>query len=315
MSFLRVLLLFFIFGKVTAAEYTIVYVHIGERLPSYLNDSIEQARLFNPDCPIVLIANEIAVKNFFSDSHVSIITCESLTVTSEHQMFQKRTKLNQTVMDGFWRYTSERFLYLYDWMATNEIENVFHLENDVMLYVNLEELLPVFQKFYPGIAATFENDSKCIPGFVYVGNNTAMQKLAHCFAKYATKALTDMKLLAVFRKEQKKDVIDCLPLIMESYVMEKGSSRKLPFCNHVNEFHSLFDGAAIGVHLDGMDPCKGPFPVGYKMKSLFDPSLLTYEWIDDEAGRRIPYATYGTETYRINNLHIASKRLHLFNSL
>lgn len=222
--------------------------------------------------------------------------------------------------EGYLRYTSERFLYLYDYMIAFKAKNVFHIENDVMLYVDLKELFPIFQRFYPGIATTFESEFKCIPGFMFIAQEKSMQKLAAFFAKNASKGLVDMKVLALFWKESQE--IDCLPMIMESYLQEHVPisfnnsllKKKKRHCNHIEQFGSIFDGAAIGVFFDGLDPTKEDFPPGYLMKTLFDPSLLDYTWVTDEKGRKVPYAIYGDEIYRINNLHIASKRLELFTS-
>ncbi len=78
--------------------------------------------------------------------------------TTEHEEFQKKTKLDDKSREGFWRYTSERFLYLNDFINQFQLNNVFHLEYDNMLYVDLEELLPIFENKYSGIGATFDND-------------------------------------------------------------------------------------------------------------------------------------------------------------
>ena len=303
------------------ASYCIVCVHIGPRLPSYLEIALDQARLFNPECPIILIANEAALIGFEPRSNVTIIPCESLPLTQEHQEYQKRTKLNDPIREGYRRYTSERFLYLYDYMVAFGTKNIFHIENDVMLYADLGKMLPVFEKFYPGIATTFESEFKCIPGFVFIANEEAMQKLANKFAKKASKAMSDMKLIALFWKNH-KEIIDCLPMITERYLLEHTPPspenrllrKKQRHCKHIAQFGSIFDGAAIGIFFDGLDPAKGNFPPGYLMKMLFNPSQIDYAWNYDEEGRKVPYAIYENEIYRINNLHIASKRLERFTS-
>lgn len=323
-QFLYVFLcVFLLLGSSSEAEYRIVYVHIGEFLPSYLEISIDQARLFNPTCPIVLIANEQALKNFTSSSNIEMISCESLSPTQEHNYFCQNTSHPTKPLNGFWRYTSERFLYLNDYIQEYAIENVFHLENDVMLYADLELLLSLFIQYYPGIGTTFERPHKCIPGFVYISNKEAMKKMATYFAKYASRGFSDMKLIGIFKDEQPNHIIGALPLMMASYAIEQtvesqGSrllKRKQEYCQHIDAFNSIFDAAAIGIFLGGIDPLKVLAPPDYKRADLFfNPSLLTYEWQYDQRGRKIPYACYGNEKYKINNLHVASKKLHLFTS-
>ena len=288
--------------------YSIVCVHIGPELPSYLDTALAQARLFNPDSAIVLIANAEALEGFDRRSDITCVSCESLPQTLEHETFLKRTKSPV----GYQRYVKERFLYLYDYMAASSATNVFHIENDVLLYVDLGKLLPVFQQYYPGIGATFESPFKCIPGFLFVAHPGAMQKLASYFAIKAPYEISDMGLIAQFWKRHERE-IDCLPMMVERYFLDHSNSEtKRRHCNHIAQFGSIFDGAAIGVFFDGVE--RAGFPPGYRMKALFDPALVNYGWELDEEGRRVPYAIYGGEKCRINNLHIASKRLELFSS-
>ena len=296
--------------------WSIVCVHIGETLPPYLEIALEQARLFNPEASIVLIANAEALESFHSRIDVTAVSCESLPRTQEHEKFLEKMKSAA----GYLRYTSERFLYLYDYMAASGAKDLFHIENDVLLYADLGELLPLFQQYYPGIAATFESPFKCIPGFLFVATPDAMQKLAKHFAAKAPYPMNDMQVIALYWKEHRKE-IDCLPMMMERYFLDRMPAdvhsrlweKKQRYSNHIAEFQSIFDGAAIGVFFDGV--AKAGFPPGHLMRALFDPSLITYIWELDAKGRRVPYALYGGEKYRINNLHIASKRLERFLSM
>lgn len=297
--------------------YSLVFVHIGRTLPPYLEIALKQARLFNQECPLVLIANKEALESFNLDLDVQVVSCESLPQTTEHQEFLQRTKFSDQVFFGYKRYTSERFLYLYDYMKAFEVKNVFHLENDVMLYVDLQEIFSIFQRHYPGMGATFESESKCIPGFVFIADKRALQKLARHFVVNASKGVLDMQILASFGKNCKEE-IDCLPMIMDSYLQDhfQGAclEKRKSHSKHIDEFGSIFDGASIGVFFDGLSADKGNFPPGYLMKKLFNPSLLDYKWEEDELGRKIPYAVYRGKSYKINNLHIASKRLERFTS-
>ena len=44
------------------SEYTIVFVHMGSSLPSHIGTAIKQARLFNPNCRMILITNQDLLK-------------------------------------------------------------------------------------------------------------------------------------------------------------------------------------------------------------------------------------------------------------
>lgn len=304
-----------------AEGYSIVFIHIGPTLPRYTETALLQARAFNPDCPIILVANECAFAHFAWKEdfklNVTQVSCESLKKTLDHQRFIKDSKCT----DPFWRYTSERFLYLNDLIAQYKLENVFHLENDNMLYVNLEELLPVFKSQYPGMAATFDNDERCIPGFVYISSSYSVNSLAKCFADHAKKGLNDMQILSIFKNTNKRGLIANLPIIMEEYIdknllispMGHLAKNKHDYCNNIDVFQSIFDAAALGQYLGGINPANGDSSPGFiNERCLFNPSLLTYEWLVDEQGRKVPYAIFDGKKYRINSLHIHSKNLEAF---
>lgn len=320
-----VILLWVLYGKIAYGEtnYNLVFIHIGKSIPSYVETAINQARNFNPDCQIILIANNEALKKLNSNlrsKNVVYTPCESLPMTPQHLAFRKTTNW----ANGFWRFTCERFLYLHDLMEYLNLECVFHLENDNMLYVNLGSLLPIFQTYYPGIAATFDNDQRCIPGFIFVSNKNVMRRLADFFSKLARKSYTDMQTIALFKDANGSEVIDYLPIIPETYpethplISESGHTveKKERFFNHIELFCSIFDAAAIGQYLGGIDAnMHGVSNPGFiNESSIFNPSFFDYEWIKDPEGRKVPFAVFGNKKYRINNIHVHSKNLDLFAS-
>lgn len=307
-------------------EYAIVFVHIGKELPSYLETSLTQARLFNKKSPIILIANQEALNKLsanLSSQQIKTIPCESLQKTLEHEAFLRDFPPSD-FREGFWTYTIERFLYLNDLLSQHKLNNVFHLENDVMLYVDLGELLPVFRRHYKGIASTFDNDQRCIPGFFFIQNPEAMHKLAIFFAQQAKYGKNDMQVVGLFEKEYDKATIDFLPIIMSEYrdthrlVSRAGHTPHTPerYSNHMDSFKSIFDAAALGQYLGGIDRRNADIGAGFVNEScVFDPSYLKFVWETDQEGRKIPFALFKDNKFRINNLHIHSKMLHNFSSL
>src|SRR3990167_4816138 len=103
-------------SEIKSSEFTIVFVHIGEALPDYLDWALIQARLFN-DCKIVLIANEQPLdryQSFLKDHNITGVSCESLQKTVHHKEFIKHSPLDRNFRGGFWYLASERFFYLDD---------------------------------------------------------------------------------------------------------------------------------------------------------------------------------------------------------
>lgn len=310
-----------------SSEHSIVFIHIGKTIPDNVPVALLQARTFNPDCPIIFIANEEALMNFkLSDpqANITYVFCESLDKTPEHVKFSKKTGLNSQWREGFWLYTSERFLYLNDLMVQYGLKNVFHLEHDNMLYVDLEELLPTFEAYYQGLGITMDNDDRCIPGIVYVHNTIAMKLLASFFADNAGDNHNDMQILSRFKKAYGRKLTQNLPIITREYVDTQRlvsphghtGRDKNEYCQHIEQFQSIFDAAAIGQYLGGIDPFNGHSTPGFINEScVFNPSLLSYEWIEDDKGRKVPYAVYANKKFRINNIHVHSKNLLQFASI
>jgi len=320
------LLLILPINSFAICDYSIVFVHIGNNIPSYTSTALSQARKFNPECPIILLAEQSAIENFDAPNvsdNISYITCESLTKTKEHQLFITKSTLNDQWREGFWRYTSERFLYLQDLIVDYDLKNVFHMEYDNMLYANLEEMLSTFTTQYPGIAATFDNDNRCIPSFIFIPNKKEITLLAKCFAVNAKKNLNDMEIVAIFKHQYGNVHIDYLPIITNEYVKtyplvsDYNHTTQNPknFCKNIDLFQSIFDGAALGQYLGGIDPRNGPSVPGFINEScLFQPDKIKIEWELDGLGRNVPYVIYPDKKYRINNLHIHSKKLENFKS-
>jgi len=303
--------------------HAIVFIHLGDELPLYIEDSLAQARMFNT-CDIYLLANQrafdVSVINFQQIS-IKPVAVETIQRADMHAQYVKKSTLDYPGWKGFWLYTSERFLYLNDFIQQNNMKQVFHLENDVMLYVDLDELMPVFKKYYPQLAAVFDNDQRCIPSFVYSAQPEAMQKLAQFFLQYPSK--NDMDVLGLF-KQMHGEYIKSLPIIMSSYKarfpLQSSAGhitmRPREYSQHMRGFKSIFDAAAIGQFLGGIDPRHGDSRPGFINEScLFDPSRLKYMWKRDAQDRLVPYASFNDKVYRINNLHIHSKNLKAFSSL
>ncbi len=305
------------------AQANIIYVHLGSSLPSYIYIALEQARLFNPDADLYLIANQQAIDQSeynFAKLCLKIVLCENLRMSSYHSKFMQKSTLNNDFREGFWRKASERFFYLHECIVLNDLKNVVHLESDNLIYVTISEILYGLEH-YNGIGAVFDCDERCIPSFVYIKNGAAIEDLVSFMAHHAQAGHTDMEILALYKKLNASDRIDALPLIMPSYLNNyplRNALKQVPknealYSNYFNDFNSIFDGAALGQYLGGIDPRNGPSSPGFINETcIFNPSHLAFEWIKDEQGRKIPYACFNNIRYRINNLHIHSKRLQDF---
>src|SRR5262245_22906677 len=156
----------------------LMFVHLGEELPPWLSCALAQARDFTT-CPIYLIAAARALSTAATDPRLdlNVVPLEEIGVSEKQEMFQQTSRLDTSFRDGFWTRTTERFFTVEAVMTRLTLESVFHLENDVMLYADLRSAAPLFETLYSGIAATFDNDNRCVPGLVYFRDVTAVARL------------------------------------------------------------------------------------------------------------------------------------------
>ncbi len=313
-----------LFGSEEAAtekSHSLVFIHIGNAFPKHLKDSIAQARLFNPCCEIFLIGNQSALQGFNEPSlEIIFIPIESLKPSKWHQMF-----IEASTAEAFWRYTLERFLVLDDFIQQYSLYSVFHIENDVMLYFDLSQHLSTFQTYYANKMATvFDCDERSVPSFVYFDNPTVSELLAEFIAARAHWNDTDMHLLSLFKDQNYKIRADHLPILIPSYaddypltnIFKQTSKDPKPFYTCLEQFQMLFDAAALGQFLGGIDPILGPSKPGFLGEaSIFLPAFFQFKWELDLQQRWIPYISYAGQTYPIANLHIHCKDLASFSSL
>jgi hypothetical protein len=174
------------------------------------------------------------------------------------------------------------------------------------------------------IGATFDNDSRCIPGFLYIDSLKPLSEWIAFIASKASIGENDMALFGKFRSLYYKKYIDHLPIAPLAYGAQYpletyqgvGVKQATDYSNHFEQFQSIFDAAAFGQYLGGQDPIHQNSGPGFINEScVFNPARFSIQWEKDAQGRWIPMAAFQETTFPINNLHIHSKRLGAFSSL
>jgi hypothetical protein len=302
---------------------TIVFVHLGADLPAWLATTLEQSRIFN-SCPILLVAGSAALAraSIPQSLQISTLPLEETGLSEKHRTFRRVAPFDRQFREGFWTFTSERFFVLESAMQKLSLQNVIHLENDVMLYCSVADLMPHLSRLYQGIAATFDNDTRCVPGIVYLPNQRSIAALTdfylHVLQQLAhlpdIRGLNDMQVLGALRQHGRA-LIDHLPIVPPDYPgalrSAAGHVASDPACYSRN-FESLgliFDAAALGQFLGGIDPRNQPgTSVGFVNEScVFDPRVLRPSLVRDSAGRLIPVVETASGVHRVANLHVHSK--------
>lgn len=328
MSKIKYIFLFIVMSlNMFSNNYSIVFVHIGKNIPSYLKTSIDQAVLFNPEASVYVIANKVPLEEFsknFENKNIHFEACEDLLISLDHKKFLRLTKLDTTFLDGFWLYTTERFFYIDELMSKYKLNDVFHLESDNMLYVNLTELLNQFRSNYQGIAATFDNEERAIAGFIYFSSTRAIRDFVQFVSLNVKDKKTDMYLIADYKKKKGIDAIGNLPIITEEYAQVNNlisinnhkADNPQHFTNNIDKFDSIFDAASIGQYLGGNHSIHKNAKARFiNDNCVFDPRFVDFIWEKNDKNLNVPYMKYKNKKVRINNLHVHSKNLEEFSSL
>jgi hypothetical protein len=292
----------------------IVYCFIGS-LPHYSIDTVYQTRLFY-DGPIYFIISDYEspyVKKLL-EYNVSIVRYDDV----RHNDFETCIKNNYhkfTILselkgrEKLFIYAFERFFVLYHLMIGYNVCNVLFLELDNLIYDDPNNWLQAFLE--KEIAYMYDQELRCASGICFIKNPTIL----HYFMDYCkcyietidstTFFMTEMQALFGFLKEYPTGV-QLLPIHWPST-----NVRMETYANY-EKYGSIFDAAAIGIYLGGIDPFHtgGIVITGHKWSaSIIDYTNYTFEWKEDNQGRLIPYVLHGDNWIQINNLHVHSKQL------
>jgi len=293
----------------------ITYCYIG-LLPQYAIDTVHQTRLFyNGDIYFIVSDLHSPVIDILREKYNVIIIDYNTVYSTEFNMKFEEYRQKFYIVpelkerDKLFVYAFERFFSLYHLMDQRNLDNVFFLELDNLIYDDPRNWETLFNK--KDIAYMFDNYERFASGIFYVKNKIALKKLNDSFLHYistlSTDCIVEMGGLFDFYEHNKND-IQILPTLWKI-----PSVPKIIYENF-DDYNSIFDAAALGIYLGGIDPIhnKGIIKKGLKWwGSLLDYTIYEYDWKLDESGRKIPYILHPdtNEWIRINNLHIHSKKL------
>jgi len=209
--------------------------------------------------------------------------------------FDKKTKLDKKFRNGFCNNTSKRLFFVYEYMKMNNLKNVIHLENDVLLYSVMN------YNFDEKIYITMDSKNRCIPGIIYIPKYDLFTKLIenYDFTK------NDMINLANFYNNN-KDIVKTFPII-------DNSLDKCIYNENFQEFNSIFDGAAIGQYLGDVDPRNiAGDSTGFVNETCeIKYDKYRFKWVK-KGNNYFPYIEINSKLIPINNLHIHCKKLEKF---
>ena len=304
-------------------------------LPDYLEICIRQIRYWSPRNDIYIAydahpGNMGKINKWSCISGVKWIKISSLRRTEWHQTFDCQY-MNRS-MNGFWKYATERFFVVEEVMRQYDLQDVFHLEADNMIYFNYAVELPRFQGASSNadgtsaMLAPSDNDTRYIAGVCYIPTVENLCKMNQFFAE-RSRHQAEMEQMMVF-SQLYPNSLRSLPVLPTDYQGNftplEGNPVKEPhrFSRYTLVFGGVFDAAALGQYLGGIDKIHNPGNTdGFiNPHSAYRISEMKVKYSDGGSltgSSTCPWistSSSGEEWYRVYNLHIHSKELSRFQS-
>ena len=195
-------------------------------------------------------------------------------------------------------------------MIQRNLTNVFFLELDNLLY---DDPLKWEAAFCRGdMSFMFDNYERCASGICFIKTQSVLlQFTQHCLqyikeTDITKQFMTEMQALETFWKQYPQHV-QILPTHWPSNRVPEPTYENYSFYQN-----TVFDSAALGIYLGGVDPfhTDGMIMTGLRsIWSAIDYTPYRFEWKTDTMGRNIPYVIGEQGIVQINNLHIHSKDL------
>lgn len=299
----------------------LVYIHIGKQLPTHIFDSLYQSLLLCLNTKIYVIVDETLIKTVTSKINqfnldiyvahnfkvcVQCIPLQILTLPLQYtQIIKTLPDTTLQFRNAFWVSTTSRILYIRSFMELFQIDNIFHVENDVMLYENLNTIESFLDKSYTYVVK--DSPRRVIASIVYF--NTVETKGMCDFILQSLQdnpTLNDMDLLGMYANKNNVKV--------KYFPFE--------FTNNVSNY--IFDGAAIGQFLGGIDPQNvrdnNPTKGFINETCIFKPNTANFfvkliKFENTSIPISIPYSEKDYDVKQLVNLHIHSKSLFEFSSI
>jgi hypothetical protein len=197
---------------------------------------------------ILHLKNQIKIRHLINPPNLKWLSIESLGESNLSSHFLDNSKADRDFRGGFWLQTANRFMLIADLMLSLDLKNCLHLENDNVLYFDPSSKLDVFRA-HARFAIPFDR-SRAIPGIVWYKDAQIARELANYIRERS-----DVPDFDVIRQFCDSKLFDAkpLPTMSPAYAISKNLSIK-NYCDGYEQFGGIFDAAAIGQYVGGVDP-------------------------------------------------------------
>ena len=245
---------------------------------------------------------------FFSkfDDFKTKVTLVNVNELDESYSYEKKNNLgDKDFRNGFSYLTSLRLFYIYELMSKYNINNVIHLENDVLIYYNCDEhLKSILNDNF--LYLPFDTYKRNVCSIMYIPNRDIYKQILDNYDFN----ISDMFNFSIIK--EKTNLIKIFPI----FIQNKNLSEEQNFVSTNSDmFPFIFDAAAIGQYLGGVDPRND---ASHTIGFVNETCVIKYNnykvWVeyDENEKRKKPFIIINDKVVPIFNLHIHSKHLGNF---
>ena len=275
---------------------TLVYINLN-KIQEYIYDSIYQSILTN-QCKIIVVLEKCYITEFYTNLDKWNIQTNNVFCVPTKVLENINTKQTQELLDKFnlkefrncfWESTIKRLVYLDSLINTFNLINVYHIENDVMLYYPLK----IFKA--NKIILLKDSPKRVIGSIMYINKKGIMDDLI----EYLINSL-------IYNFANDMDIL--------------GNYQNAEYFNtEPNGNDYVYDGACLGQYIGGIDYRNISDFNPQDKKIIFNNELSgfvneTAELKPDKHDIVLHNGKYFIDDCKIMNLHIHSKQLFNFSS-
>jgi len=277
----------------------LILVSIGN-FQEYILDNIAQLLRLNISNIFVITNRQFFTKFEKFENKIKLIDANEL---NDSYNYLNKTHLDKKFRQGFWTLTSLRFFYIYAFIQKYNLTDCIHIENDVLLYYNINLLHDKFNRNY--VYIPFDTFKRNIVSIMYIPNSQIFKKILD---KYDN-TKNDMENFINIKFNT--GLIHNFPIYPNIFAT---SDEEKFVSENFETFGFIFDAAAIGQFLGGVDPRNIP---GDTTGFVNETCVIKYNkykfiWQDNDNHIKKPFLIINDITYPIFNLHIHSKNLIKF---
>lgn len=311
---------------------SLVFLHVGNSIPPYLLHTLYQTLLIHQTSfiDVYILVNKINIPTLQKHiSNFSLYDKEILTtiyfiplenLKQNYDVYEKYNELMNEYetknpelfkfRNKFWKVSTERFYYIYSFMIKYNLSNIFHLENDIMLYTPVSDIFENIKSSSDKMWVVQDSKHRAIGSIVFIPTTSVLYQFLQFSNSLLSKSyVNDMTLLGLYPLKHK-------------------------FPDTPTPHIGIFDGAAIGQYLGGTDLRNSNNAnielnkfinptIGFVNEtSDFKPNKCNYTYIYKDV---LPYyprqlkkyfcVDKQNNHYQIHNLHIHSKQPYTFSSV